>query len=884
MLRITQQTSAAAARSYYSTADYFLGEGQELGGVWHGKGAERLGLAGAVTPQDWNALCENLDPNSGEPLTARRNAERRVGWDFTFSVPKSASVLYALTNDPRILDAFTASVDQTMADIESELHTRVRVKGQNTDRVTGNGVWGRFVHLTSRPVDGVPDPQLHAHCFLFNSTFDAQEDRWKAAQIGEIKRDANYFNAVMHGRLAAKLVELGVPIERTAKTWRVAGLDEATDIKFSRRSREIDAAAERMGITDPDAKAELGMLTRSRKNKGLGLEALRDLWRERLTADEGDTIARIHADMMQAPETGSALERSASAVACAAVAYAADHHFERESVVSERTLLATAMHQAIGNATPEQVLSAEYGGDLIVGTNQGRRMVTAKAVLEEERKMIAFARDGRGACAALAPDDTNSANPRFNDGQRKALTHLCTSRDRVMVLRGIAGAGKTTLLSEAVAKIEARGKEVFAFAPSAQASRDVLRKEGFENAETVAFLLANPEAQAAIQDQVILIDEAGLLGTRTMAKVFALADERNARVILSGDRYQHKSVERGSALRLLEEEAGIRSAQLTDIVRQKDQYRQAVAYLSQGRIDAGFQMLDDLKWVHEVDDPTKRYEKISAEYLQAVEAGKSVIVVSPTHAEGARVTAAIRGTLWREGKLDSAEHNVLKLTRKNLTTAQRRDEVNYTAGDVVVFTQNAKGYRNGSRLRVGVDAIPTEYADRFEVYQAGALPVAAGDLIRITANGRTADEHRVSNGQVYAVNSIDGDGVLTLQNGWRLGPGFGQIDYGYVSTSHASQGSTKDRVIIAAASESFPAASREQLYVSVSRGRSGCSIYTDDKDALLEAVSSTRDDTSATELTAWDRQLQRQRVAALASGPSFILEPALTPSEVTYER
>ena len=82
-------------------------------------------------------------------------------------MPKSVSLLYAMTRDERILDAFRDSVDATMQDIEAEMATRVRKGGKNEERKTGNMVWGEFIHFTSRPVDGVPDPHLHAHCFVF---------------------------------------------------------------------------------------------------------------------------------------------------------------------------------------------------------------------------------------------------------------------------------------------------------------------------------------------------------------------------------------------------------------------------------------------------------------------------------------------------------------------------------------------------------------------------------------------------------------------------------------------------------------------------------------------------------------------------------------------
>src|SRR5271168_1850208 len=179
MIRITQQDNAGAAKKYYTTADYYS-EGQEIVGSWGGKGASRLGLEGTVDKFSFERLCDNLDPKTGEPLTVRTRSERTVGYDFTFSVPKSVSLLYAMSGDQEILGAFRSAVDETMRDIESEMKTRVRKNGNDTDRPTDNMVWAEFIHTTSRPVDGIPDPQLHAHCFVFNTTWDDQEQRFKA--------------------------------------------------------------------------------------------------------------------------------------------------------------------------------------------------------------------------------------------------------------------------------------------------------------------------------------------------------------------------------------------------------------------------------------------------------------------------------------------------------------------------------------------------------------------------------------------------------------------------------------------------------------------------------------------------------------------------------
>jgi conjugative relaxase-like TrwC/TraI family protein len=157
MIRISQQDSAGAAKRYYSTADYYS-EGQELVGSWGGKGASRLGLSGTVDKSSFERLCDNLDPRTGEQLTVRTRSERTVGYDFTFSVPKSVSLLYALSGDKDILEAFRTSVDETMREMEAEMKTRVRTGGQDTNRITGNMTWAEFIHTTSRPVEGVIAP------------------------------------------------------------------------------------------------------------------------------------------------------------------------------------------------------------------------------------------------------------------------------------------------------------------------------------------------------------------------------------------------------------------------------------------------------------------------------------------------------------------------------------------------------------------------------------------------------------------------------------------------------------------------------------------------------------------------------------------------------
>ena len=418
-----------------------------------------------------------------------------------------------------------------------------------------------------------------------------------------------------------------------------------------------------------------------------------------------------------------------------------------------------------------------------------------------------------------------------------------------MLLRGAAGVGKTTLMKEAVETIEARGTKVFAFAPSADASRGVLQDEGFKDADTVARLLVDQKLQQKLASQLIWIDEAGLLGVKTTADVFALADKLDARVLLSGDRRQHGSVERGAALRLLEEEAGLVPAEVKEIKRQSGVYKEAVKSLAEGHAAAGFKQLDELGWVREIANE-ERYKQMAADYLATVKQGKSALVVSPTHFEGDRITGEIRGALREAKKLKGDERTFQILENANLTPAERGDGVNYVTGDVLVLHQNAKGFTRGDRVAVSGDRpLPLEQAERFQVFHASTLKLARGDMVRITKNGPTADgKHRLNNGAIYKVKNFDDDGNIVFSNGWTVGKNWGFIEHGYVVTSHASQGKTVDRVFVGQGSESFVASSREQFYVSASRAREQVTIYTDDKEALLDAVSQSEERVSATEL------------------------------------
>jgi conjugative relaxase-like TrwC/TraI family protein len=874
MLRITPSTSAQGAKKYFTeslTRDdtSYYHEGQELAGTWGGKGAEMLGLSGEVAQKDFFALCDNKHPETGERLTPRNKEDRRVAFDFTWSAPKSVSVLYELSGDERILNAFRESVSETMQDIEGEMKTRVRKSGNDNDRETGNMVFAEFTHFTARPVEGVVSPHLHTHVYALNLTKDSVEDRWKAGQFGDLKRDATYFEAAFDARLAHKLNALGYATEKNPDySFEIAGVPDSLIDKFSQRRNQIEAKAAEKGIFDRDGKHAIGYYGREHKKLDLGKAELRKEWDSRLTDAERSALVDAIHGRVKGDRVYSAEE---------AKAYALEHSFQRASTVSEKRLKAEALKYGIGSVLPDAVADIAQHPEVIAETRGGQRMTTTISVLRDEIAMLQFAKDGQRKFKPLV--DTKARGEELaglSNDQRNAAVHILGSRDQVVGVRGGAGTGKTHMLTTVNAVITSIEKgsgdysRVYAFAQSTTASRGELRKVGFKDADTLATLFRNEEMQAKLHKQVMLVDEAGQVSTKEMRAIFDIARKQQARVVLVGDYRQHSSVEAGDAFRLIENEGGVRYAQLTEIRRQTEPgYRKAVEQISEGTGKAtqkGFDALERMGNVIEASGE-ERHKMLFKDYLKAHEEGKSALIIAPTHSEGRKLTDALRSTLKERGALGT-EREFMTRRSTGWTDAQKGDARNYEPGMVVEFHQNAKGFKRGEKTVVGKDddglylqktdgsrtRMVLDQANRFEVYRTREMGIAKGDRIRITKNGEARAEgqakgRKVNNGDIYTVEGFTKDGDIRLEKGRVLPRDWGHMQMGYVDTSYASQGKTTDRVFISVGNESLPATNQQQWYVSASRGREQAKLYVDRKDDVRNAISRTGERLSAVELT-----------------------------------
>jgi conjugative relaxase-like TrwC/TraI family protein len=837
VLTIQEVTSETDAKKYYAVADYYS-QGQETVGNWGGKLAtDVLGLTGKVTKDAFDRMVDNRHPVEDRPLTARTNGQRRVGYDFTVSLNKSASILRAFAgeDDARLLDwARDDALNVMMSEVEADMQCRERRDGADHDITTGNLAFAAFHHSTARPVPGhAPDMDDHTHLLCFNAS-RRDDGRILAGQFGNLKRDGEYYSALFDARYAGNLQKLGFAIDRQGgKKWEVAGITQAMIDTFSKRKREIEEEARRRGINDSKAKAELGAKTRSKKQKELTPAELRIAWDAQLTDAERDALAAVYRREIEPGREITAKE---------AVAYAVQHCFYREAVVSERELVRVALLHGLGDVSPDRARAEMTVQGVMLAEKDGRLMATTKEAYGMERFIVNHAKAGRGGVEAVGVA-AGLERGILDDEQWNAVTSLLSSCDRVQLVDSAAGVGKSTMLSVYDRGMRLAGQSVTYLATTTPAV-GVLQADGFGQAESLAKFLLSEKMQDAARGGTVVVDETSMMGLRDSYRLFSVARDKDIRLIFLGDSRQHSSVTAGAFMRTLQQYGGIAPLRITEIKRQKNRHhKQAVTLLFQGKVLEAFDILDKkLGWVHEIKDADDRYRAMASAYVDALKGGlnwNEILLSSPTHSEGQRVVDAIRHMLRQQGMIGKQDHEFTRWVSADLSEAEKGDARNFRPGrvDMVQFFRRAKGHQPGSRVMVGLEGpslIPFDQPAAFQAYRKETVHFSEGDILRFTANGMTLDGHQIRNGSAYKIAGFTAKGIR-LENGWLVSKDFGHFKHG-IETSHGAQSKTVKLSISGVSSQSFAAANSQQEYVDASRARIKALTFTDDKEGLRAAI------------------------------------------------
>lgn len=900
---LTRQNIGALAKYYEDGADdYYAKEGQA--NEWQGKGAETLGLEGEV---DSARLRELLSGHVKDGVqisrgSTRSDAKERIGIDLTFSAPKSVSMQALVAGDPELIKAHDKAVAAALNQAEYKVQARKKEAGKSSIEHTGNFVAAKFRHETSRE----QDPQLHTHALVMNMTQRA-DGEWRAIKNDALISSVKELGTVYQAELAKHAKEAGYELRYEKNgSWELAHISRQEVEHFSARGQQVEQRLAEDGLTRATAttgeKQQATMQTRAPKEP-VERDALHAKWLEQSKALGIDFSRRewkgAGYDPSEATTTSKTDTRIGDEIAREAVRYAIKHITERESVMTESHLVQTALKHGQGRFGIEevkrQVQQQLKNGHLIADkplyrpaeamndkqdmtrqqwvktlNDMGLSSAAAKSAVEKginakrlvkqealytthtarqrEVRILAIEKAGRGQATPLMSREEaykRLEGIRLNTGQREAATDILTTNNRVIGIQGFAGVGKTTLLKPAKAELEAQGFEVRAVAPTGSQVK-ALQEAGIPAQTLASFLYAKDKG---LHDKTVMVlDEAGSVPTREMDRLMKLAEKSGARLILAGDVAQTKAIEAGKPFHQLQE-AGMQTAKVAEIVRQKNmELKAAVELAANGRTS---ESLAKIAGVGEYKESAPRHQAISERYLSlSPERRDDTIIVSGTNDARREINARVRDGLGLVGQglvFDT-------LIRQDTTQAERRYSHNYKAGDVI---QPDKDYKNGlargetyrildtgpgNKLTVQsirneeqkISFNPKTHA-ALSVYRVERSELSVGDKVRITHNDAKLD---VANGDRFKVMAIATDKV-TLEGKDRTVELPTEkplhVDHAYASTVHASQGLTVRNVLVDAMTES-KTLTKDVWYVAISRATHSAEIFTDSVKKLPEAI------------------------------------------------
>jgi conjugative relaxase-like TrwC/TraI family protein len=584
----------AAGWEYYAREvadgleDYYAGVG-ETPGVWTGVGATAAGISGTVTAEALAlAFDEGRHPRTGEPLGRPWRAGGVIGFDATFSAPKSVSLLFALAGRDVRAEVRAAHVvaveDAGLAYLED--HAAFTRRGRNGVMVTDTDglVIARFEHRTSRALD----PQLHSHCLILNKVRDAQDGSWRALHgrslFDEAKTAGMLYQAALRAELTRRLGVAWGPVSEHGQA-ELVGIPEPLLARFSTRTTEIEAAAEAK-IADLEhalgralEAGERGRICRlavldTRRAKPREPVAELSLY-DRWVADAREA-GWEPADVVEAAVRGRSVRAAPVSVEHLVEAVVGELCVERATFTRREVIQAVTRHVdpviradagqvhehvermadvVLADPTvmclrpPERVEApaslVRRDGSTVWEPPQARRYTT-REMLAVEGRILHAAQIGRAARVGIVAAETLDHAITLNHtalgiDQHEAVRAITSQGRRLEIVVGPAGTGKTTMLRVAARAWEDTGVHVLGLAHTAAAA-EVLRSDADMPAETVAKFLdwhdRPPAGWGLTPRHVLVVDEAGMVATRDLDRLVDLVTRHGAKLVLVGDHHQ----------------------------------------------------------------------------------------------------------------------------------------------------------------------------------------------------------------------------------------------------------------------------------------------------------------------------------------------------------
>lgn len=792
--------------------DYYSSSGKEPPGTWYvgpnsdGSRNSNLGPTdnqtfGAIKDQDdvkrFAKLIKGLHPDNDKKLVQNAESDSRIALhDFTLSAPKSVSVIWSQADEPSkmAIEAAQDKGSRTFFDfMSSKSYTRTGKDGVN--KVATPLIGATFDHGSSRE----NDPQLHKHCVILN-VCERPDGKTGALETKEMMKWQGAATSLYHADLAWEVRKMGFGIDKKDNLFEVSGVPDNVCLAFSQRRQQIvkavEAKMQELGL-DADAKlASRGMLqaatieTRNQKNE-LKRDELIEIWRERGAALEF-TEKEVTELMSEAP----AVELSDDELleeARIAVSQITENH----AVFKEPALVTRMAVQLVGRASSEQILkavemvkekdllstysdrktsNAGMAQNEIIEAERSRELIfTTREMLVLEQQMLKLA-DRKGVQHVLG-EVTLPSN--LDPEQRAAAIRATQDDNAVTVIEGAAGAGKTFAMKAVAAAYESAGYEVTGLASSWSAALNLKEAAALKNGHAITGWLKSVEGGKLPLNEksLIVLDEAGMVGSQNMKHILELCEKSGAKVILLGDKLQQKAVAAGDPLRLIAQQNG---TSRLDVIRRQtnEKEREAVSMFFAGKGREGLQIYDKKLHRHNNADATHTAIIDSWQKSRLAHADKSHLILAVDKKSVHELNLLAHEVRKAAGELgDSVQVKTMD--------CKKDERVELSINDQVVFRTNDKTQGVFNRVE-------------------GTLEAFSGDKLYI----RTQD----------AMVEID----MTLDT-WQHKDGGLALQHAYATTVFASQGLTVDRVIV----KDALGLSRASAGVAMSRHREHCEVHID---------------------------------------------------------
>jgi conjugative relaxase-like TrwC/TraI family protein len=762
--------------------DYYTGEAEDPG-EWIGDAAARLGLEGEVGADQLEAMLTGRNPVDGEPLLGMRGVPLGgsvPGFDLTFSAPKSVSLLWGLGGPVAALEVQAAhreAVGAALDYMQREVCWTRRGAG-GSEFIKGDGYLAvAYRHRSSR--NG--DPQLHTHVLVANAT--RAEGRWTRLYHPAIYDHATTASYIYEAHLRHELTRrLGVEWQPTRKgIAEIAGFADEHLRAFSTRRAEILEAA------GPDASARsmqvATLATRKPKEADVGRGELFARWRSRaeeigldratiersFDTDAGVRFGEPHAEARVVSEVKLGREVTAAA-----------SHFDRRDAIRA---VADSLPEGAPGAEVERLADAFLASGSVIQIAESRKgpRYTTRRIWELERDALAAVERMRAQgplpAGELIAARVIGSRPTLKADQRRMVRRLLSDPEGVAVVIGEAGTGKTFAIVAAAEGWAQAGMELRATAPTWRAA-NVMRSDGLPAVSAARLLSgldrAEYEGEAGLaHGSILLVDEAGMVDTATLARLISHAEKAQAKLVLVGDPEQLGEIEAGGLFRAVADRT--EPIQLDEVIRHEHELdREAAKRIREGKGREALGLYEAENRVTVAPDAEARREAMVRDWNESYERGEDAMMIAKQNAEVARLNEMARALRKQSGQLGAGEIEV--------------GEARFAAGDQVITRVNDQ---------------------RAEIFNRERWQIAEVD----------ERQHRVALEGIDQAKRVEvGPEYLSQVNPYSDAPA---LEHAYAVTTYSAQGSTVDRAFVAA----DPSMDKQELYVAASRSREQTYLY-----------------------------------------------------------